>query len=113
MSQSLYLPACDNVLPAQIRKYFPYYALALAVFAAYSNIYFNQFLYDDDILIVGNVWLRSWDHLIELLWAPLSGNALGKIPFHRPLQSLLYFFVYQTFGLSTVAFHLLNVGCIR
>ena len=34
--------------------------LALAIAAAYSNIYGNAFLYDDLLLITGNSALLSW-----------------------------------------------------
>ena len=52
---------------AYARYALPFGFLALAVFIAYNNIYGNQFVYDDDALIVQNASLRSWQHLPDLL----------------------------------------------
>ncbi len=51
----------------QIPPFVPYLALALAVFATYRNVFFNQFVFDDEILIVSNRWLRGWGHVSEIL----------------------------------------------
>lgn len=96
-------------LSAKQREGVPYLALVLAVFAAYANVYGNSFLLDDMVLIVQNEFLRHWDKLPDLLTSlSLAGD--GKTGgFYRPLQMLLFFFMYQAFGLSEAAFHGVNV----
>jgi hypothetical protein len=74
MSLPLAPHVSDGVLPAQIRKYVPYYVLVLAVFVAYANVYDNAFLFDDETAIIANAWLRSWDHLWDLISSPLLGG---------------------------------------
>jgi len=88
----------------------PYLFLAAAVFAVYANVYRNAFVLDDMILIVQNGLLRDWRHLPDLLTGLTNSGAGMGGGFYRPLQMLLYFFLYQLFGLSTVAFHTLNVA---
>jgi hypothetical protein len=84
----------------------------LAIFAAYSNVYHNAFLYDDKTLITDNFFLTSWRSFDTLfVTSTLQGNNLRNIDsFYRPLQILLYLFICQTAGPSTVAFHLLNIS---
>lgn len=92
-----------------IDRFKSYFFLVLAVFAAYANVYHNQFLFDDLSIIVENAFLREWKSFPDLvtnLTITGSGRAGG---FYRPLQMMLYFFLYQSFGLSTVAFHGMNV----
>jgi len=81
----------------------PYIVLAAAIFAAYTNVYQNAFVWDDLNLIVNNDSLHHWSGLANLLTK--TTNAC----FYRPIQVLLYFFIYQIFGLSQAAFHGANV----
>jgi len=83
--------------------------LCLAVFISYASIWPNTFVFDDLPLIARNEFLQHWSDLPKLLTS-LSFTG-GGIPggFYRPVQMLIYFFIYQTFGPSTVAFHMLNL----
>ncbi len=91
----------------------PYALLAAAVLLAYANVYHNEFLFDDPVLITGNKFLTSWRYIGTLFTTHIDrGSSGGQYhdPFYRPLQMLLYLFVYQLAGPSTVAFHALNVA---
>lgn len=99
-------------------KVFPYICLLMVVFVIYSNVYSNAFLFDDDLIIVHNDWLRHGSTLPRLLTSSTTAGAHIVGGFYRPLQLLLYFFVFQLTGLSTPAFHFLNIvlhalnGCL-
>ena len=96
--------------PKPILACAPYAVLIAAVLLAYSNVYHNEFVYDDLVLITGNKFLTSWNYAGTLLITSMT-QGYGRIDaFFRPLQLLLYLFIYQTAGPSTVAFHLLNVA---
>jgi tetratricopeptide (TPR) repeat protein len=88
----------------------PYCALISAVFAAYSNVYGNAFLFDDGLVITRNTFLLSWQTFGALLTASTTEGAHISGGFYRPLQNILYFFVYHVFGESRFGFHLLNVS---
>jgi tetratricopeptide (TPR) repeat protein len=88
----------------------PYLFLAAAVFAVYANVYRNTFINDDLRLIVHNSFLLDWRRLPDLLTNIIEAGAGSEGFFYRPMQMLLYFFLYQLFGASTVAFHVLNVA---
>ncbi|MDE2029240.1 MAG: tetratricopeptide repeat protein, partial [Alphaproteobacteria bacterium] len=98
-----------DLLPAPARRIAPYFLLALAVFAFYGNVYDNSFLFDDDLLITINQNLLSWSHIGGILTGSTTSGAHIAGGFYRPLQMLLYLVVYQFWGKSTFAFHLLNL----
>jgi hypothetical protein len=57
MNFSLWISGWFQALPPWQRQMAPYLLLALAIFAAYSNVYHNAFLYDDKTLITDNFFL--------------------------------------------------------
>ncbi len=100
---SMWITDWFQALTPRQRAGLPYSTLITAVFAVYANIYQNAFVWDDWNLIVYNDTLRHWSSLPAVLFKTTLG------PFYRPLQALLYFLIYQTFGLSGAAFHGVNV----
>jgi tetratricopeptide (TPR) repeat protein len=94
---------------SRLFQIFPYALLIAAVTAAYANVYGNAFLLDDEFLILKNSFLRSPQTLGALLTSSSTAGSGGIDTFYRPLQGLIYFFVYQLAGLSTTAFHAVNV----
>jgi protein O-mannosyl-transferase len=83
--------------------------LLLAIFIAYANIYHNPFLFDDEFLIIKNNFLRNFSHTGLIVTTSSTAGFGGMDSFYRPLQGLLYLITYQMAGLSTAAFHLLNL----
>lgn len=89
----------------------PYVLLMLSILVTYSNVYHNEFIYDDQYVITGNQFLKSW-HSIGSLFVTHGTSeeyAGWHTPYYRPLMLLLYLFVYQAAGPSTIAFHFVNV----
>jgi hypothetical protein len=84
--------------------------LCLAVLVSYASVWPNEFVFDDMHLIVGNDFLRSWSSLPKLLTS-MSYAGYG-IPggFYRPVQMLIFFLIYQAFGLSAIPFHALSIA---
>jgi len=97
-------------LPHLVRQSAPYLALVLAVLMAYSNVYHNQFLFDDDTLILHNQYVINGGPISHIFVSSAAGGAGIVNDFYRPLQILLYVLVNALFGFSTIAFHALNVG---
>lgn len=97
-------------IPPQLAKAAPYFAFALAVFAAYGNVYDNVFVVDDKVLILQNAFLRDWHSIPALLTTTITAGAGIAGGFYRPLQMLIYFLLYQVVGASSFAFHLLDIA---
>jgi len=104
------LACCPFDRNKRLSAYFPYLILICAVFAAYANVYGNDFLYDDDLQIVQNAFLRSWRNLKIALLSSVNAGSGYESNYYRPLQSLLYMIVFQFAGLQPAAFHLMNVS---
>ncbi len=83
--------------------------LVLTVFLAYSNVYGNSFLYDDEFLIQKNSNILEWSGIRKAFLMSSTGGAGAVDSFYRPLQTVLYTIIYQIFGLSTFGFHFLNL----
>ncbi len=83
--------------------------LAGVVFAVYSNVYHNAFLFDDENTVVDNQFLRGWRYLPSIFSSSLTTGSLTFGDYYRPLQGGLYLFVFQAIGLKAWGFHLLNV----
>ncbi len=83
--------------------------LCLAVLVSYANVWPNEFVFNDGILIVQNQLLKHWSTLPALL-THLDNAGYGRPDgFYRPVQMLVYFLLYQAFGPSTFVFHALNI----
>src|ERR1700681_120064 len=100
----------NNILAPQFKKLIPYFLLILAVAIAYSNTYNNALLYDDVYLISQNQYLRDWHSFGAIFTHFVNGGAHRSGFFYRPLQNILYFFVYQLGGVTLFGFHLLNIA---
>lgn len=92
------------------RNLLAFLALAAAVLFTYSNIYENEFLFDDNLTITANQYLKGWPMLGLLLTKSTTAGAHIAGGFYRPLQMLLYFLIYRTSGLEPFGYHLLNVA---
>ena len=84
--------------------------LCLAVVISYASVWPNKFIYDDISCFVENVFSKHWDSLPHFIASQnLSFGAFAGA-LYRPVPMMLYFLIYQAFGLSTVAFHALNIS---
>ncbi|MGE4131229.1 MAG: tetratricopeptide repeat protein [Bdellovibrionales bacterium] len=83
--------------------------LGLALLMAYSNIYSNQYLLDDEFLLEKNRYIKDLDYFDRIFTSSSTMGAGGTDSFYRPMQTLAYFVTYQIFGMSKAAFHALNL----
>ncbi|MFA5041690.1 MAG: tetratricopeptide repeat protein [Bdellovibrionales bacterium] len=88
----------------------PYLFLTFIIFGAYANIFGNEFLFDDDLLIKTNAYLRGWNHVPDILTGSTLAGANVAGGFYRPLQILLYLFIYQLGDGTPFLFHALNLA---
>jgi len=88
--------------------------LALAAIAVlpYLNSLSNGFVYDDDIQLLGNPYVRSFHYLRRIfttsVWS-FQGGAAGITNYYRPMMSFGYLLCYRIFGPSAFAFHSANL----
>jgi tetratricopeptide (TPR) repeat protein len=88
---------------------FAYALLCAAAFFVYHNVYHNAFIFDDEILLEENRYLRHWKYLSDIFLTSSTSGFGGTDSFYRPLQIFIYMLTYMVFGLSLPAFHALNI----
>ena len=98
------------LIPPQVERLLPYLLLVIAVLLAYGNVFDNEFLYDDESLILKNSFIQNWHHIGSIFSTSITAGANIPGGFYRPLQIFIYLIVHQLFGLSHFAYHALNVG---
>lgn len=103
------MTSSSSPLATPFHKWLPYLSLTIIVFFAYSNIYDNALIFDDTIIIISNDFLKSWNSFGKLLLGSTIAGSHATGGFYRPLQMLLYFFIYRINGPDPIYFHLLNV----
>ena len=85
--------------------------LFFLAFLPYSNIFFNQFVYDDGFQLVGNPYAHSFKYLRQIFTTSVWSfqGAQGFANYYRPMMTLGYLLTYQVAGLVPFSFHLVNV----
>jgi hypothetical protein len=99
-----------DFFPLQARALAPYLILTLAVFAAYGNIFDNDFVFDDNLTIGINTYLQGWGHIGDILTSSTTNGAHIVGGFYRPLQILLYLFAFHLGNGDAFWFHALNLA---
>lgn len=83
----------------------------LASIAIYFTALFNGFVYDDNIQIVTNRWIRNFHHLREVFSVNVAGfTSDSSTNYYRPLMYVVYIITYKIVGLHPLLYHSLNVA---
>jgi protein O-mannosyl-transferase len=85
--------------------------LFLLAAGCYLNTLGNGFVYDDELQILQNPYVKSWHYLPQIfhttVWS-FIGDA-GESNYYRPLMTLTFLGLWKVFGESPVGFHLFNI----
>jgi Tfp pilus assembly protein PilF len=86
-------------------------ALFVLAVCCYANTLLNAFVYDDELQILQNPYIKSWHYLGAIfrtnVWSFIG--AAGDTNYYRPMMTLTYLLLWKTFGNAPVGFHLLNI----
>lgn len=82
--------------------------LVLALFLAYLPAFQAPFLWDDEVMVVGNPLIKSISHLPRIFTSSAFGHSASGSDFFRPVQSISYILDYHLFGLNPSGFHLMS-----
>jgi tetratricopeptide (TPR) repeat protein len=91
--------------------------LALIAFLAFARAIPFEFVYDDEIQILRNPWIRSWENVTRFfttdVWAFSRTEKISN--YYRPFHMLVYSVGHTISGLSPEGYHVLNIllhcGC--
>ncbi len=83
--------------------------IVLLGFTVYANSINNSFIWDDLVLIINNVFIKSWHFLPEIFTKQIASGADSPSNFYRPLQSFTYLIEYSIFQLNPFIYHFTNL----
>ena len=80
---------------------------------AFANSLPGSFVWDDEIQVVKNWRIRSFENLpsafTSAFWSFLGTEAESQTNFYRPVQTITYMLAYAVGGLSPAAYHAFNI----
>lgn len=83
--------------------------LVASGFLVYAGSLKNPLFWDDEVTIIGNVFIRDVKYLKEIFTSGYHQGAGEISNLYRPLAVLSFLFEYQLWGLSSFDFHLDNI----
>ncbi len=83
--------------------------ILLISFAAYFNIFSNEFVIDDVHQIVENYWIRDIKFIPEIFSTSVWAFEGRDTSYYRPLMHIIYLVCYSLFGLKPWGFHLASI----
>src|SRR4030042_3013847 len=78
-------------------------------FITYTNSLHGQFIWDDDALVKGNLYIKDWSYLGNIFSEDIGAGAQGKYSFYRPLLAISYMVDYSLWKLDVLGYHLTNI----
>lgn len=90
-----------------LTKRLSYLFLTLVGLITYLNTFANSFVWDDEILIVGNGYIKSFSNIFKIFTVDTFHWTTGS-NFYRPLFSLSLMLDYHLWKLNPLGFHLTN-----
>lgn len=88
--------------------------LLIVSFGVYANTLFNEFVYDDNVQVLGNLWIKDSSNIPAVFSSPTwafstENSSQSKFNYYRPMMHLIYMAEYHIFGLKPWGWHLVNI----
>ena len=80
--------------------------IAILGFAAYFNMLHNDLLWDDEILITNNAYMKDTHNIPEFFVKNITYRTTDKSNFYRPIQMVIYAVTHIAWKLNPVGYHL-------
>jgi protein O-mannosyl-transferase len=85
--------------------------LCLVSLSCYANTLLNGFVYDDELQILANPYVKSWHYLAKIfgttVWSFIG--AAGDTNYYRPMMTFTYLLLWKAFGDLPFGYHLFNI----
>ena len=95
-----------------MRKYshiFILISIILACIIPYINSVNNPFIWDEEVMIVGNPIIKDWRHLPEAFKTNIFGGPINASGYYRPIYTLSFMLNYSVGKLNTMGYHIFNI----
>ncbi|MBN3038083.1 MAG: tetratricopeptide repeat protein [Candidatus Omnitrophica bacterium] len=84
-------------------------SIAVLGFIVYGNSLNGPFIWDDEVLVRDNVYIRSYTHLKSVFTKDIAEGSGKNYGFYRPFQMLTYMFDHALWKLNPRGYHLSNI----
>lgn len=84
-------------------------SIILAVLIPYVNSIQNPFIWDEEVIILGNPIIKEWRHLPLLFKTNIFGTQIKPSGYFRPFYMLSFMLDYHLWKLNTIGYHLSSV----
>lgn len=104
--------ANPSMLSLKQERYFNWFVLGMAfvvIVLGYHHILNAPFLWDDEVMVVQNIFIQKWSYLKEIFTSSAFGETAVQGRFYRPFQIFTYNIDYQVWGLNAFGFHLTSL----
>jgi tetratricopeptide (TPR) repeat protein len=103
----------EPALPSRVSSREQWIAPLLFIFsvACYASTVLNGFVYDDELQILANPYVKSWHYVPQIfrttVWSFIGGA--GESNYYRPMMTFTYLLLWKTFGDLPFGYHLVNI----
>jgi len=90
-------------------KFIAFVLIFILGFIVYSNSLNGDFVWDDEILVKDNIYIKDWSKVIKLFAGDFGPGSFMKGYLYRPIQMITYTVDYSFWGLRAIGYHLTNI----
>jgi len=102
--------AGKTIWSKEANLYLSFFLIIFVGLAIYSNSLNGQFIWDDDVLVKNNSYIKDWSNVDKLFAGGITTYFSGAgLNFYRPLQMITYTADYSLWKLDIRGYHLSNI----
>ncbi|MBI5493369.1 MAG: tetratricopeptide repeat protein [Deltaproteobacteria bacterium] len=105
------MPAIPDAKLKLIYRLIPPALIAAVTLGVYASTLLNGFVYDDNHILLSNIWVTDFRYAPDILFSPLMSFDAAKTASntYRPLLFFLFMAEHYVFGFKPLGFHLVNI----
>jgi hypothetical protein len=92
-----------------MRLFIPLFLIIAFGFAIYANVINGKFIWDDNLLIAENAYVKNFSGIKMALSRDIGSGSGSRFGYYRPLQLISYMFEYAFFGSDPRIYHITNI----
>src|SRR6056297_2727201 len=95
--------------PFKIKDFLILAFIVLVVVLVYINTLDNPFVWDDEVIIESNQFIKNGVNIKDLFSRGIWGAKLKANSFYRPINALSFALDYRVWGLNPLGFHISSI----
>jgi len=95
-----------------MKKYAGFFVLISIVIACiipYANSIHNPFIWDEEVIIIGNPVIKHWGFFPLLFKTNIFGGKIDASGYYRPFYMLLFMLDYSIWKLNATGYHITSL----